>query len=75
VDRVLVLPDGAITPLVLSGSAAVVWDLVEQPATLSDLVQALAEIYEEDADRIEADLRASLDEMKDLGVINDVDAA
>jgi hypothetical protein len=72
---VLVLPDGAITPLVLSGSAAVVWDLVEQPATLSDLVQALAEIYEEDADRIEADLRASLDEMKDLGVINDVDAA
>jgi hypothetical protein len=61
--------------LVLTGSAVALWDLLERPALVHDLVQELAELYEESPDRIETDLRASLDEMKDLGVIDNLDAA
>jgi hypothetical protein len=61
--------------LVLRGSAAILWDLLERPTSLADLVDELAELYQENPERIESDLRASLDEMRELSVIDDVDAA
>ena len=42
-DRVVVLPEGAGEPLLLEGSAAAIWLLLEQPAPVGELLEALGQ--------------------------------
>lgn len=71
VDAVVLLPVGADDPVLLPASGAAVWELLEQPATLAELVQALGEVYA--ADDVEADVAADvaalLDQLVALGAV------
>ncbi len=49
--------------------AAAVWDLLEEPASLAELVAALAEVYEEDPAVVELDVTTLLAELEDLGAV------
>jgi hypothetical protein len=54
---VLVLPlGGDDEPLTVSGSAALVWELLDRPVTLGELSAELAGVYNTDSSTIEADL-------------------
>ena len=62
-DTVILLPDareGQI-PLVMSGSAVLVWELLADPVTLSELAAELAAVYEMEAPVIAADLEPILE--------------
>lgn len=41
----LLLPAGAAEPVLLDGSAPVMWELLAEPATTADAVSVLAEVY------------------------------
>ena len=55
-DAVILLPVGADEPITLPGTGAAVWDLLEEPASLDELVATLAEAYEEDPAVVEHDV-------------------
>jgi hypothetical protein len=68
-DAVILLPVGADEPVTLPGTGAIVWDLLEEPATLPELVATLAEAYEEDPAVVEHDVVALLTELENLAAV------
>jgi coenzyme PQQ synthesis protein D (PqqD) len=68
-DSVILLPVGVDEPLTLPGTGASVWDLLEEPASLAELVAILADAYEEAPAVIEHDVRALLAELESLGAV------
>lgn len=71
-ERVVILdltqPDSGI-PRLLSGSAAEVWRLVEQPARLEAIVGALVRKYGVPRSDIEQEVRAFVDHLADLRIL------
>lgn len=61
----VLLPVGTdvTTPLVVSGSAALVWELLATPVTLTELAFQLAEVYDTNAEVITTDLASMLAEL------------
>ena len=68
-DSVILLPVGVEEPMTLPGTGASVWDLLEEPASLAELVAILADAYEEAPAVIEHDVRALLAELESLGAV------
>lgn len=68
-DAVILLPSGADEPLTLPDSGAIVWDLLEEPASFDELVATLAEVYETDAATIATDITPLLEELAALGAL------
>ena len=68
-DAVIVLPVGADEPSTLPGTGAIVWDLLEEPATVAELVAILADAYEEDPAVVDHDVRALLADLETLGAV------
>ena len=64
---VLLLPDGE--PELVTGPGGDLWDLLEIPRTLGELVTDLAERYAHDAAAVERDLRRTVDELHDRGLV------
>lgn len=69
-DAVVLLPAAANEPVTLPGTGAVVWDLLEEPATLPDLVATLHDVYGEDPATIEHDVTALLERLEALGAVH-----
>jgi hypothetical protein len=69
-DTWLVMAPGGGGPSTLAGSAAEVWDLLDQPRTLADLVGALAERYAVGEDELRTDLVAVLDDLGAKGLVD-----
>jgi hypothetical protein len=63
-DAVVLFPEGADEPVVLPGTAAVVWDLLEEPVTLAELVDVLVAAYDGDRSTIECDVTALLSDLR-----------
>jgi hypothetical protein len=53
----------------LSGTAAIMWRLLETPRSLDDLVNTLADMYTISAEEIATDVRALVAELMDRGAI------
>jgi hypothetical protein len=69
-DAVILLPVGADDPVTLPGTGASVWDLLEEPASLAELVTTLAEAYDHaDPSAVEHDVSALLAELETLGAV------
>jgi hypothetical protein len=70
----VILPPNAgdPTPLAVSGSAALVWELLATPTTLSDLASVLSELCDTDADTITRDLEPLLDQLNSAAVVRRV---
>ncbi len=68
-DAVILLPVGVDDPMTLPGTGASVWDLLEEPASLAELVAILADAYEEDPTVVEHDVRTLLTELEGLGAV------
>ena len=66
---VILLPPGVDEPITLPGTGAAVWDLLEEPATLAELVALLADVYDEDPTVVEHDVQTLLGELKGLGAV------
>lgn len=63
-DTVLLLPEGCgTTALAASGSAVLIWELLTDAITLSELASQLAEICNEDPETIASDLAPVLAEL------------
>lgn len=56
-------------PVTLTGTGAAVWDLLEEPTTLADLVAVLAAEYGADPAVVEHDVAALLADLQALGVV------
>lgn len=69
IDAVVLLPVGTSEPVSLPGTGAMVWDLLAEPATLDELVTALAEVYEGDAATIARDVVDLLVRLESLAAI------
>jgi hypothetical protein len=68
VDRVVVLPLERAQPLQLSGTAEVIWELLERPHTLDELVAELRAIYGE-TPSILNDTKRALAKLRDEQVL------
>jgi len=69
-DAVILMPVGAEEPVTLPGTGAAVWDLLEEPATLAELVAILADAYDDaDPAAVDHDVRALLAELERLGAV------
>lgn len=71
-DSVVVQSAAADGPAVLQGTAAPVWDLLAEPATVEELVDALVEVYGGDRAVIAGDVEGLVERMRGLGVIEAV---
>ena len=56
-------------PVMLSGSAAAVWDLLEFPATLGSLSKELADTYNADRDEVTRGVQALLNRLRSEGLL------
>ena len=70
VDAVVLLAPGADEPMVLPGTAAAVWDLLDEPTTLDGLVDALARVYAADPETIAPDVVALLARLESVGAVS-----
>ena len=60
------------TPLVVSGSAALVWDLLATPITLVELSDRLSQLCDANADVIARDLAPVLDQLNAAAAVQRV---
>jgi len=58
----LLLPDGE--PELVTGPGGVLWDLLAEPRTVTELVDDLAIRYDHDEAVVERDLRQTLDDLR-----------
>jgi hypothetical protein len=65
----LVLPEGRDAPLLISPPGDLVWQLLVEPATESELVELLVEHYTADPATIRLDLHTLLTELVTLGAL------
>jgi hypothetical protein len=65
----LVVTVGSPAPLRIAGSAALVWQHLEQPATVEDIVRRLETEVEVPAARLQEDVSHLLDELVARGVV------
>jgi Coenzyme PQQ synthesis protein D (PqqD) len=68
-EAVILLPAGADEPLTLPDTGAIVWDLLEEPATFDELVATLADVYNTDATTIATDITPLLTELQTRGAL------
>jgi hypothetical protein len=71
-DTILLAPPGREDFDHLSGTAAVVWGLLETPATLESLIDRLGELYSVPAESISADVVALVADLTQLGAVQEV---
>jgi hypothetical protein len=71
-DDILLAPEGRDEFDHLSGTAAVVWSLLETPETLEGLVDALGELYSVPAERITAEVGALVSDLTRRGAIKEL---
>jgi len=71
-ETVILLPEAAegLSTVVVSGSAAAMWELLSQPVTLPELAAKLAAIYKVEAPVIEIDLAPVLAELHAMTAID-----
>jgi hypothetical protein len=62
----LVLAHDAESPVLLSGSAATVWDLLDTPSSLDGIVTAAARAYAGDRSQISTDVESALDSLASI---------
>lgn len=53
----------------INGSGGIIWDRLESEATLEDLVKAVTDAYEIDADTARADISEFLINLKEVGAV------
>ncbi len=66
---VLVAAPGEEEPLLVTAPGDVVWDLLEQPRTREELVDALARSFDAEPGRIESDLAPVLAALLERGAL------
>jgi hypothetical protein len=71
-DAVLCLPPGAAEPVTLASTGPEVWELVRCPHSLSELATELAARHSSDTETVTRDVRAVLDELVGLGLVEPV---
>jgi len=54
----------------IDATGARIWNLLRQPRTLSELCESLESTYDVERPRLEADVRAFLDDLADHGLID-----
>ena len=63
----VVLPPRLDEPVRLAGSAALLWDALEEPTTATDLTELLARACGEEPDRVRPDIDRVLEELNAVG--------
>jgi len=56
---------------VMSGPAAVMWDLLSEGATLDDLIAEIADLYARSADEIAPSLQGCMQDLADRGLVEE----
>jgi hypothetical protein len=68
-DGVVVLPADAPAPLVLRGPAARIWELLVQPLTLRELLDAIAAIYAVEGDTVADEIDWAVSQLAAAGAL------
>jgi hypothetical protein len=68
-DRVILAPPGREDYDALTGPAVAIWNLLQEPRTLVELVDTLAWAYQAPRAEIERDIRALIDDLLERGVV------
>jgi coenzyme PQQ synthesis protein D (PqqD) len=68
----MILPPSAEEPLALNRPAAMLWHLLDEPSGLDGLCEDLAEIFGAESRLIEPDVRATLTDFIQHGVLERV---
>ena len=71
-DDIILAPIGREDFDHLSGTAAVVWSLLDTPCTMGELVDALAEIYSVPAEGIAGDVEVLVADLLERGAVREV---
>jgi hypothetical protein len=67
--EVLLLDDSMTTPVAVVGPTAEVWDLLDVPRTVEELVHVLATTHGETEDVVGTGVRATIDELVARGLV------
>jgi hypothetical protein len=68
-DGVVVLPIDTPAPLVLRGPAARIWELLAQPLTIQELLEAIAAIYAVESDAVASEVGWAVGKLADAGAL------
>jgi hypothetical protein len=69
-DGIMLLTPDSGEPLRISQPGAVIWQLLDEPRTITDLVATLAKLYGVDAVVIDSDVRPILQILADYGALS-----
>lgn len=68
-DRIVVAPSGAGDSVLLEGTAAITWRLLEEPMEHTELLALLGGLFEADPDTIETEVEPFLVQLVDIGAV------
>ena len=68
-DRVIIARPGRDDYDALTGPAVAIWNLLQEPRSLTELVDTLAWAYQAPPSEIERDIRALLDDLLERGAV------
>ena len=71
-ESLVVLPPGQPEPIVVRGSASLMWELLEQPCSDDEVVASVADAYAVDADEVGRHVLPILDELLSKGALRRV---
>ena len=73
-NGLVLMPPGADEPVTVAGSGSAVWNLLDRPRDLEELVSDLVERFDADPTTVRADLGPLLDHLVTLGALDDLPA-
>jgi hypothetical protein len=68
-DATVVLPVDGAEPLALRGPAAGIWELLAEPLTFQELLDAIAAIYSVDSDTVADEVGQAIATLADAGAL------
>ncbi len=68
-DGVLLLPPDAAEPMIVTGSAAAMWEMLASPLHGDEVARRLAEIFHTTTDQAQADTAPFLAELASAGIV------
>lgn len=70
IDQIVVLTPSSEDPLVLAGTAALLWDVLQAGPTTAEACAALRNLFPEEAPRLEADVQETLQHLAALEALH-----
>jgi len=73
-SETVVIKDNGLSTHVLNKTAAYIWEMCDGTCSVDDITGKICERYEVDSDQANVDVRATIDQLLEIGLLNRLEA-